>query len=729
MSRFKSLLFAVVILLSPAIPLHSQVVLSLEPTINLNEIEVNVVVQNFDSMATAQLSIQFDPNVLEFTDLTYSSFFQIHDFGTSHADEGWIGFAWMNFSNPASGVYIPDGTVLFTLHFQSIGFGNSWVTIGNDPIPVEFIHAWGTPETVLFGQQLISLEGSFLKGQVFFDELANCSPDADEFRFSGIPIVLQGPDTVYTITDEDGNYSALVDTGTYQVWPILTDLQNWEASCGIPLEIAVPNQFEIYTADIPLATTDYCADMKVGIRTPFLRRCAENTYLLEYCNKGSIAAQSAYVDVQFDAGLTLVMTELPYQQIGDIYRFELGDIPILGCGSFNLTFFCDCELTLGITECVSAHIYPDSSCKVLPEWSGANIKLEGYCEDEQVRFLLENNGVGDMAQPLEYIVIEDGSMLTEPQLFQLQSGESLDFYYPANGSTYQMLAAQETANPSVSTLIRSVEGCGTNEQGLISTGFVTALPTGDEDDYLDFECRQVIGSYDPNDKQVFPTGVFEEHFVKPGNELEYLIRFQNVGTDTAFNILVSDTLSAALDLTTFRMIGASHGYSVEISGDRVLSCYFNQIMLPDSNVNQLLSNGYLRFKISPLQDIPLGTVIYNQAAIYFDHNDPVITNETWTTIDINFLPTPVRQLNAISQIEAYPNPSLGQTVVEWKNEADENSSFLFQLFDTQGKKMLETPFTGTRFALNSQTLPEGFYTFRIINGIRLTGIGKLIIQK
>lgn len=729
MSRFKSFLIAVVFLVSAAIPLQSQVILSLEPVINANEVTVNVVVQNFDSMATAQMSIQFDPNLLDFTDLSWSSYFQIHDFGTNHADDGWIGFAWMNFSNPTSGVYIPDGTVLFTLHFQSIGFGNSWVTIGNDPIPVEFIHAWGTPATVLYGQQLITMEGSVVQGEVFFDEITNCSPDADEIRFSGIPVVLQGPDTIYTFSDENGNYTTLLDTGTYQVWPLLTDLQNWEANCGSPLEISVPNQFETYTADIPLSTTDYCADMTVGIHTPFLRRCSENTYHLDYCNKGSVAAQFAYIDVQFDAGLSLVSAELPYQQIGDIYRFELGDVPIWGCGSFNITFFCDCDLPLGSTECVSAHIYPDSSCKVLPEWSGANIRVEGYCEDEQVRFLLENNGVGDMAEPLEYIVIEDGSMLIEPQLFQLESGESLDLYYPANGSTYLLSAMQETANPSISTPIRAVEGCGTNEQGLISTGFVMAFPAGDEDDYLDIECQLVIGSYDPNDKQVFPTGLDEAHFVKPGNELEYLIRFQNVGTDTAFNILVSDTLSAALDLTTFRMIGASHDYSVEISGDRVLSCYFNQIMLPDSNVNQLLSNGFLRFKISPLQDIPLGTVIYNKAAIYFDHNDPVITNETWTTIDIGFLPTPGNQANDLFQIHVFPNPSSGNTVLEWENEAGVDLAFLFQLFDMHGKMMLETPFRGARFVFNTKTIPEGFYTFRIINGAGMTGIGKLIIQK
>lgn len=731
MSRFKLFLTAVVILLASVMPAYSQVILTLEHTIDWTNLEVDVVVENFDSMATAQFSIQFDPNAMEFTGLTFPNptIFQNIDIGTDHAEEGWIGFAWMEFGNLFTGTYLPDSTVLFTLHFHGLSLGNSLISIGNDPIPVEFIHAWGTPDFVQYGEHVISLEGSLVTGQVFYDSFINCSPDTGEEKFPGILIALEGPDTVYTITDGDGIYSALVDPGTYQVWPILTDYQYWDASCGIPLEVTASNLFETYTADIPMSISAYCSDMRVEIETPFLRRCSENTYHLEYCNYGTSAAQNVYIDLEIGSGLTILSAELPYLQIGDIYRFEVGNVPVFGCGMFDINLFCSCELSLGITQCVSAHIYPDTTCIVLPEWSGANVRIEGNCENEQVNFLLENNGAGDMDQPLEYIVIEDGSMLTEPQYFQLEAGASMNLNYPANGSTYMMIAEQEAANPSVSTPVKFVEGCGTNEQGEISTGFITAFPAGDEDDFIDFECQQVIGSYDPNDKQVFPTGYSDEHFVKPGNELEYLIRFQNVGTDTAFNILVLDTLSADLDLTTFRVTGASHDYNVEISGDHVLRFYFNDIMLPDSNVNQLLSNGYLRFRISPVEDIVLGSVIHNKAAIYFDFNDPVITNETWTTIDVGFLPTTVQEVSKLADIQVYPNPSSGYTVVEWINEADENQSFLFQLFDAHGQIKLERSFKGTRFAFNSKNLPEGFYTFRIVNGLNLKGTSKLIIQK
>ena len=59
-------------------------------------------------------------------------------------------------------------------------------------------------------------------------------------------------------------------------------------------------------------------------------------------------------------------------------------------------------------------------------------------------------------------------------------------------------------------------------------------------------------AYDPNDKLVHPTGVQEEGYTLFGEELEYTVRFQNIGTDTAFNIRIEDQLDDDLDWNTFR---------------------------------------------------------------------------------------------------------------------------------------------------------------------------------
>ena len=55
-------------------------------------------------------------------------------------------------------------------------------------------------------------------------------------------------------------------------------------------------------------------------------------------------------------------------------------------------------------------------------------------------------------------------------------------------------------------------------------------------------------------------------------------------------------------------------------------------MLPDSNVNELASHGFLRFRVKPVNGLVIGDVIKNTAAIYFDYNLPVYTNTEMTTV-------------------------------------------------------------------------------------------------
>jgi hypothetical protein len=48
--------------------------------------------------------------------------------------------------------------------------------------------------------------------------------------------------------------------------------------------------------------------------------------------------------------------------------------------------------------------------------------------------------------------------------------------------------------------------------------------------------------------------------------------------------------------------------------------------------NELAPHGVISYMITPLPDLPVGTVLENTAYIYFDNNDPIVTNTTWTTI-------------------------------------------------------------------------------------------------
>ncbi|WP_306639697.1 FG-GAP repeat domain-containing protein [Sanyastnella coralliicola] len=145
--------------------------------------------------------------------------------------------------------------------------------------------------------------------------------------------------------------------------------------------------------------------------------------------------------------------------------------------------------------------------------------------------------------------------------------------------------------------------------------------------------QELTCAYDPNDKQAFPLGYSEDHLMLNGTELDYLIRFQNTGNAPATDVLVTDTVSEYLDLTSFELIDATHSVMVSIDPDqRVIKFFFENIMLPDSLNDEPNSHGHFLFKIKPLDDLQPGTVIYNEANIFFDNNPPIITNTTWNTI-------------------------------------------------------------------------------------------------
>jgi hypothetical protein len=143
--------------------------------------------------------------------------------------------------------------------------------------------------------------------------------------------------------------------------------------------------------------------------------------------------------------------------------------------------------------------------------------------------------------------------------------------------------------------------------------------------------QPLVCSYDPNDKQEL-TGVGEEHYITGTDYLEYLIRFQNTGTDTAEVVTIVDNLSGLLDYSSLEIITSSHDFECHIEADGQCLFVFNNIMLPDSFVNEPASHGYIKFRIKPISNLPHGTVISNHCEIYFDFNPPILTNSTYNKI-------------------------------------------------------------------------------------------------
>lgn len=144
-------------------------------------------------------------------------------------------------------------------------------------------------------------------------------------------------------------------------------------------------------------------------------------------------------------------------------------------------------------------------------------------------------------------------------------------------------------------------------------------------------------AYDPNDKLVDPSFVDYANYAVFGETLEYTVRFQNTGNDTAFQVEIFDNLDPQLDWSSFEVLAASHANQTTLDANGRVRFLFPNILLPDSTTNEPGSHGFIKFSIRPKPDLPENTEINNFAAIYFDLNPPIITN-TVTTVLVSAFP-------------------------------------------------------------------------------------------
>ena len=178
-----------------------------------------------------------------------------------------------------------------------------------------------------------------------------------------------------------------------------------------------------------------------------------------------------------------------------------------------------------------------------------------------------------------------------------------------------------------------------NDVGLLGTSLATtaALATTVTDGALGNNqaiCATVVtGSYDPNDKVALTSSGSRTHYDPTQDSwIDYVIRFQNTGTDTAFTVVITDTLPTNLDPATLVIGAASHSFTWTLRGARTLRFQFVNIGLPHSAINEPGSHGFVSFRIRPVLPLAAGAQISNRANIYFDFNAPVITDPSVLTV-------------------------------------------------------------------------------------------------
>ena len=170
--------------------------------------------------------------------------------------------------------------------------------------------------------------------------------------------------------------------------------------------------------------------------------------------------------------------------------------------------------------------------------------------------------------------------------------------------------------------------------------------------------QPILCAYDPNDKLISPDREGEENYTLFEDTLIYTVRFQNTGNDTAFTVVVRDTLDESLNVETFNILATSHReiLRAEIKEDKYVTFTFEDILLPDSTVNFNGSQGYVSYSIQTKDGLDENTIVENTASIYFDFNPPIVTNTTQNTL-VECLPITAADISVtIQEGESYTLP-------------------------------------------------------------------------
>ncbi len=240
--------------------------------------------------------------------------------------------------------------------------------------------------------------------------------------------------------------------------------------------------------------------------------------------------------------------------------------------------------------------------------------------------------------------------------------------------------------------------------------------------------QQIVNcSYDPNDKTVFPSGVGFEHKTLYTDPLLYTIRFQNTGNDTVFTVFIQDFISPALDINTFHITGSSHPMSTTIYPNRMAEFRFENILLPDSLVNETESHGYVQYEILPLTYLSLPSVTSNFATIFFDSNFPVTTNTVSNTlVSEPYVNVPLVGMQDNSTT-IFPNPFhdvaeilLGKSFTGVEHQ--------FTLINVYGEIVVTKNTSGNSIRISRGNLSSGIYFYEVKNKNGIRSTGKLIIN-
>lgn len=551
----------------------------------------------------------------------------------------------------------------------------------------------------IYAYNLDFLPASSVQGHIRRDTSLSCTYKETQLPLSNWLVSIEN-DSFPQIANTNGRgfYGALLnDTLDYRIKPIPPSAY-WEI-CPSDTLLEAPLLNGVDTINFVAEAVVDCAILDVDLTSTKIRQCFNSTVFIKYTNIGTERLPDARIVLSFDRRFTPINSTLPWEIATDTtLTFSLNDVEIGASDQIAVEFMPDCQgMELGEIVCFSTAVTPDSLCQdPYLEWDGANLEASSFCNGDSLAFVITNTGQGEMQvpQPIEVDIINDDIVIFLIDETQLRPGQSDTLQLPVIEQTTRLHLDQPRGHPLPEPINLLAESCATNTEGNFA-GLLT-LPNEQGNPFVNTLYKEVKGPFGSNIKTAIPQGLGESHLIEKDWRIDYTIEFQNTGTDAARNVYLRDTLSPFLDLSTFKFKGASHPVNVQLLPNRELHFIFSNINLPDSTTNEPGSHGFVTFSIVPNENtLPL-SLIKNRAGIYFDFNEPVITDYVYHTIRKPQVISTIKQDVCIGGI-FNDVPILADTVLQELHVFPEQDSIIWHYvsakpnYTTDTTILLQTP--------------------------------------
>lgn len=518
-------------------------------------------------------------------------------------------------------------------------------------IPIYYNHYMAVDS---FNTKWVAADGLFrienrpsLVGNVFIDQhFSNCTYNPYDIPVNGIKLRIQ-PGNIIVQTAADGSYQKdSLPIGNYTIEIDTTNIFYKLNPCDTRVKSFSITQFEDVSEgpNFVMERKLNCILPSIHLNIPWLRRCFTNIlYVFVSNHPGSNQSFSnVTTTVSIDSSLIVDSADASYTQVGNQYTFTVPNLAPGKNHTVKVYVRPNCNTTvIGQTACATGTLSlfqncyldstPDSSknkCQ-LP-YDNSSYTVKDSCGIDSLYFIIKNRGTGNGVCHAPVTIFVNGVVYKRDSVM-LNAGTTTIIKVPKSTNAWSLMVSQHPLHPGSKNTVAHNQNCSS-----IGNSFFQ-FPYYNNSYSQSTTCRTIVGSYDPNDKLAVPVGYQTPHYIEPSTteDIEYTIRFQNTGTDTAFTVVVKDTISSQLDLMSLNTMGISHGYIFSTEPGGVAVWTFPNINLPDSGTNSVLSNGFITYNIRQNAGLAEGTQILNKADIYFDMNPAIVTNTYHHTIKTN----------------------------------------------------------------------------------------------